>query len=646
MTASTDRAPTAAPAPADRPPPGIAITLAIGVVIGFVTWRTGLLEPQVGIESSWHLALQDAADRGLLAGSELVFTYGPLGFLEVSGVTDGSTAVLSALYTVLIRALLGATLVWAASRSFPLPVAAVLALAVTALTPAAVAPLTITLVWCLVLLQDGGDRLRTAVLVGGGVLSGIVFLIKLNVGLTLPLLMLITALALDRGRARNVLTFLTAFVPTVVVLWFASGQTFGNVDDFASSSAEIISGYSEAMAIEAPYVNWDRTAAGAMIVALLGGAFLATRHLPAARRAGALLVVAVTTFAIAKQGYVRHDFIHVEMFLGVIAAPWLALRWSAWARVAPVAAVAIILALSPKVTSLGMDDRLVPRLAVEQLRALVDPSRRAELRDAGRERLAAEYGVPAGMLSLIGDRPVHASPWETNLVWAYDLNWRPLPVFQDYSAYTAGLDDLNAEALAAADGPDRILRHLGPDGAPPAIDNRYPPFEAPASTRAMLCNFRALQTTARYQLLARTPNRCGAPRQLGSVDAAYGEAVRVPAPPDARSAVFARIEGNEVAGLERLRALLYRAASRRIWLDEIEYRLLPQAGSQGLLLSAPPRSDFPPPFNLAANPATVMLTAGTGWATPDGPLRIEFYSLEIAPRPPGIGGRQASLRHG
>ena len=97
-----------------------------------------------------------------------------------------------------------------------------------------------------------------------------------------------------------------------------------------------------------------------------------------------------------------------------------------------------------------------------------------------------------------------------------------LPVFQDYQAYTAELDLQNAEALASADGPQRILRHLGFTGGPAAIDNRYPSFDSPATTRAMLCNFRSLRTTARYQVLGRNEDRCSASPELGSIAVGYG----------------------------------------------------------------------------------------------------------------------------
>ena len=44
---------------------------------------------------------------------------------------------------------------------------------------------------------------------------------------------------------------------------------------------------------------------------------------------------------------------------------------------------------------------------------------------------------------------MHLDPSEAAAVWAYELDWRPLPVFQPYIAWTQDLDERNAEAVAS-----------------------------------------------------------------------------------------------------------------------------------------------------------------------------------------------------
>ena len=66
--------------------------------------------------------------------------------------------------------------------------------------------------------------------------------------------------------------------------------------------------------------------------------------------------------------------------------------------------------------------------------------------------------TPAQLAALRG-HSVAVEPWEVAAAWAYGLDWLPLPVFQNYTAYTARLDRLNSEAIEdPARGPERILR--------------------------------------------------------------------------------------------------------------------------------------------------------------------------------------------
>jgi hypothetical protein len=229
----------------------------------------------------------------------------------------------------------------------------------------------------------------------------------------------------------------------------------------------------------------------------------------------------------------------------------------------------------------------------------------------------------------VDGRPVDALPWEVSLVWAYGLDWRPLPVIQDYSAYTPELDRRNAEALAAGDGPEFVIRHLGFDQSSlVGVDGRLTVFDAPLEQRALLCGFRAVATTDRYQLLERTADRCGAERPHGEAEAEDGEPVAIPAArPD--EAVFARIDGAGGEGIERLRALAYKEALRTVTLDSLRTRFQTATAPDGILLSAPRDADFPAPFALGLDPDSIAIDSEGGFATSSGPLRYAFFGLPI-----------------
>ncbi len=608
------------------------MTGVFGLAVAILTWDYVQITPAPGIDPSWMLGLNLATAEGLDYGTEFVFTYGPLGFLDQPMVVDGLQAALGGLWLLGLRAALAASLLWAARRSFQWPVAALVAFGVAVLVPPTVGSVAIALtaLWCLVALQAGAPAWTSPLVAyGGGALAAVEAMVKLNVGATVLALVAITVIALPGSRGLNLARVAATFAACFAALWFAAGQGIGNLDDYVSTSIEIVSGYQRSMQIESGAVGWDWAAAIAVIVATAAAVLRVGSPAGRPARIAIPVLLAVLSFSLLKYGFVRHDGGHVAVLFGVLAVAWLAPRWRGGERIALGAGLAAIAAVYFPVSDQSLDATFEPRTAVDQVKTLVVPSERREARDSARASLLAYYALDLRMLARVDGDPVDARPWEVALVWAYGLDWRPLPVIQDYSAYTPELDRSNAEALASDEGPRFVLRHLGYDNSSlVGIDGRLTTFDAPAEQRILLCRFRAVLTTDRYQLLERAPDRCGAERPLGAVEAGYGEPVTVPR---ARSdeAVIARIEGAGGQGLERLRTLAYKEAPRTISLDGIRTRFQTATAPDGILLSAPRTADFPAPFALALGPPTIAIDSAGGAATSSGPLRYEFYAVPI-----------------
>jgi hypothetical protein len=146
---------------------------------------------------------------------------------------------------------------------------------------------------------------------------------------------------------------------------------------------------------------------------------------------------------------------------------------------------------------------------------------------------------------------------------------------------------------------------------------------------AMLCHFRtASGPIGRWVLLRRSADRCGRERPLATARAQLGERVPIPPAPDRSSVVLVRIEGTQVAGLETLRTMLYRARLRQVTFDgPRRQRLVPATAGNGLLLRVPPRADYPPGFALdqRSNTIAVNILGREG----GGGLRFRFFSMPI-----------------
>ena len=111
-SAGTGRAPALSPGARlrlrVRRPSGRAVALLtsswlLGVLIVLVSWRPLPTTPAVGLDPSWTLALQLAAAERLHWGTELIFNYGPLGFLDFPLVAVTWAAILSALFLIAMR---------------------------------------------------------------------------------------------------------------------------------------------------------------------------------------------------------------------------------------------------------------------------------------------------------------------------------------------------------------------------------------------------------------------------------------------------------------------------------------------------------------------------------------------------------------
>jgi hypothetical protein len=106
----------------------VASTWFLGSLVFLATWGGGLVAPVAPhIDHSFHAGLNMAAERGLDFGSEIVVTYGPLGFLKSYLVFFPGPARLAALYGLVLHFALSVSLVWAIRRNFGAAIAVGLA---------------------------------------------------------------------------------------------------------------------------------------------------------------------------------------------------------------------------------------------------------------------------------------------------------------------------------------------------------------------------------------------------------------------------------------------------------------------------------------------------------------------------------------
>lgn len=614
-------------------------TALLALLVMLATWRTAIANPIAGLDMSWGAGLQMAIKDGIAFGSDVVFTYGPLGFLAlpVNWFTD--LASIAFVWQVLLHFSLCLALVWALRRSIGAALATLVAFIAIAIFPFIEIAFPIALALCvLALRKDRPDHAIWIVAIAGAFFAAVLSLMKLSIG---PPVLVMCALAMFGARASRVqlASFAAVFIASFVGLWLASGQALGDLIDYATNGRQIISGYSEAMTAADGSPNERVVRLLVAVVVAIGftaGANFAGYRDRRARWFGTA-IAALMAFVLFKEGVVRMDPPHLSIYLSTMVLGWLALPWerTRFSRgLLAAGTVALVAAAVPAAQTIrpGMIDNDLNAVAgieeaVDETALFFDTDKRSIRAELTKVFMQNTYKLDDQTLAELEGHTVSVEPWEIAIAWAYDLDWQPLPVFQGYSAYTRELDELNAAAVSSDSGPDRILRAEVPAafGSDPAlaIDDRYPAWDPPAQALAELCHFEPLHTQGAYQVLGRVPDRCSEPVEVGSVEAADGEAVAVPAPGPGQ-VVFARVHGAEVSGLELIRTMLYRAHFRYATLgDGTRYRLVPGTAVNGLMLRGDPAVTGTGTFAQAPQTETIAITAAGG------DLRYDFYAMDV-----------------
>jgi hypothetical protein len=615
--------------------PGVLLWVVIPLVIELVAWQGLPLQGGPGLDPSWEVSLEMAIHQHLVFGTQVVFTFGPLGFLSLPAWTGSSVwfanLALLALANMVVVRFAVATVVFAATRRTYGPLAgAVISLAVSAYAGpyADLSVLFIVLIGFL-----GSERTRqatVAISICGGAFAAIELLEKVSIGVSACVLMLLFVAALPRDRGLAAVGSISTFLPVLILAWLIAGQPLGAVLHYLHGAEEISSGYSAAMQISAVGI-WAYAAA--LLLAVVGGLGAWEISVSAGKRtrSAAVLLWLFFCFSAFKEAFVRSGpgntpIYFFAVFTALFGFRWVGRRWLALLA----AALALICGLAAKQESLAqiVHQPIGIAWAYRNISDVAGGSTRSAMINRARVSIIANEPLPRGALPLLRGRTVAVYPWENALVWAYKLDWRPLPVLASYAAYVSPLDRLDANFLASSRAPARLIVQ-NTNGA--SIDTRVLSFDEPDAAMQILCRYRALLVSAKYAILGRATDRCSAAHLVRTIQAAWNQKVTVPSPRTARSIVLVKITGVQIGGFESIRNLVWSAAPRFIRLnDGAPRRLNSGTAADGLPLIASRGIDFPSPYSVAAGARTISVSkAGQRARTSGRPLTYSFYDVTV-----------------
>jgi hypothetical protein len=547
--------------------------------------------PATHLDASWQLVLIHAHDEGLQFGRQIIFTWGPWGFL-CNGYHMG-------------RACASAILLWQTVGQLGI------ALTLVALTRSLVAWRRIAFVLLFLAFHWIFTDVAYFVLISLIVVEGLMrqraswvrlicFALALGFLGQLKFTYFILASAgvvaaaacwVARHSWPRAAVVASAFVASFVGAWAAAGQDLDNLYPYLRRGLEVASGYGDAMGLDEPWPVFLWGAAAALAVAC----FLfcvRKRHPDGPRATAACAFLAFAFFVMWKESFTRADLVpfggHVFGFfcLVIVMAPvmpglFLPGRRLHWLDACVPLCLVAIAQFDPALYSGG------PRIMWERYYGNSHALARlgslpGEWQDAYLQA-CAEASLPR-VREAVGRSTLDVYDFSTAVALMNGLNLDSRPIFQSYCAYTPSLEGWNLRFYQSPRAPDYLLWNEE------RIDDRFPGEDDALLVAALPGHYTPVLKERGYWLLRRTsalPQVALERRHLVNRRVRLSEEIEVPAAPG--RALW--LQANAVPTLlGRARAFLYKPSTLLITTTDdgghtYAWRFLPRVARSGFMLS-------------------------------------------------------------
>lgn len=547
-----------------------------------------LLQVKIGggfensLDAGWGEVLNWGLVHGAQWGKNLIFTYGPLGFLS-PGIPFDPATYWSTLILQHVFAAATACLVITNLRRLPFASGLMFLLATIVMgwNWSTSAALIIVYPLAILQLEHASHRptpasLSTHLMVAA--LSAYAALLPLIKFSTFPLWIVwlpLGAFMLWRSRARSlVTTFFLAGLFSPVIAWLACGQHFANLPAFIATSWQVAVHYGAAMQGDPLKRATDNIALGTALFGIALSITLAWRQRGSLRRVAVCVMFALTVALAYRAGATRADGGHLGILWSVVAwcAPLLAgLPYQQSSPNSP-SHSAMILALALMALTPEWFSGLYPAYTLQQtysghytlayakqrIDQFLSPSQTYQQKikqwASDRKKLA----LPK-IVRTIGRDSVDVLMDSQSVLLANDLNYDPRPIFQSYSAYSGELARLNEAFFESARAPAWIMLHWR------AIDDHYPTSDDSLALVRILQIYRPTLSDDAFLLFRRTATHAAnsplTSSQRHVIDLKFGSFAAIPESPS--GAWFAKVDVS-LTIFGKLRAMLFRQPRLRI----------------------------------------------------------------------------------
>ncbi len=487
----------------------------------------------MALDPSWHAVLEYAALHHWQFGTQIVFTYGPLGYLAAPTSLGHmvSTRVAFAFFWSLVVSVTSLNL----ARRLPMPVRVAFIGWLIAFPLAE--GLDQTAFWVLaaatllILSDSQRDRWQYPICLAAFILLA---LIKFSFFTAGAASVAVVGIYWASQRKFREATILAVAAPAAFVLaWKACDQPISNLGLWIHHGLQLESGYSAAMNLTPKSSVLLSAAAGLTLLA--GGALaLLIREKQKALACATALTLVQYSFLAWKEGFTRSGDWHAYVFLWYLPlgmafyllrdGPSTATHKPAWVLRGAFAASIVI--------ALAGSHFQIPGFAWSQA---TNWPRRLACRTAQIGQLLR--GQPGGLFAearkpstvavskfehacdVIGDGSVDVMNYLQQVAIVNNLNYRPRPVFQGFVAYTPELQTLNENFFEGAYRPQFVVLDQH------ATDHRFPTIEDSAAQNFVLNNYVPVARDGNFLVLHQSTTERLALRPAYETIVRFGESI-------------------------------------------------------------------------------------------------------------------------
>lgn len=377
------------------------------------------------------------------------------------------------------------------------------------------------------------------------------------------------------------LTCLSAPAISMVIFWMLSGQKISALPWYFINMIPIVSGYTEAMAIDGSNVEIPIYLIPSTIFVL---SILLQNDISKQQKVFLFLTCFSFLFISFKEGFVRHDGHAMVAADSIMIASFL-LPMVIESKLFPALILTTILAWSAldmhyietSTSTFWHNFRLTYSSAWNGLRHRINGTNWPK---SDFETSILALNKTAAFPKLVGTTDIYS--WNQSYLFGSGNTWNPRPVFQSYSVYTPSLAKLNQSHLLEKRSPDNIIFKVEP------IDGRLPSLEDGASWEVLLTHYQPTAVKNDFLYLVKKGSQFKNPTTspITQGDYVFGSIVPVP---NVLAPIFAKITIN-MNTIGKITNFLYKPEHLNITLNlengtTESYRIISGMTESGVLIS-------------------------------------------------------------